>query len=167
MAAYAKDNKLVVGHFGAPLVPTRATLAVANEKGFSWGSDVAFDALDCNTLASGDADVINTTLQLILPCLDDVKILATVTGERISLIPDVPTLGEQIPNLKISLWNGLFVHKDTPQDIRDKIEAVAMKTVASARAQKLAAETGALVYWQNAQEAAAQIQADTEVLSNF
>lgn len=167
MAAYAKDNKLVVGHFGAPLVPTRATLAVANEKGFSWGSDVAFDALDCNTLASGDADVINTTLQLILPCLDDVKILATVTGERISLIPDVPTLGEQIPSLKISLWNGLFVHKDTPQDIRDKIEAVAMKTVASERAQKLAAETGALIYWQNAQEAAAQIQADTEVLSNF
>ena len=49
------------------------------------GADAAFDMLDCNSLVSGDADVINTTLQLVLPCIDDVKILASVTGERISL----------------------------------------------------------------------------------
>ena len=58
--------------------------------GFDWGSDAAFDALDCNTLASGDADVINTTLQLILPCLDDVKVLVSITDERIPLVPDAP-----------------------------------------------------------------------------
>jgi len=164
LAAYAQENDVVLGHFGAPLVPTQVTMAAAAAMGFSYASDAAFDALDCNTLASGDVDVINTTLQLILPCLDDVKVLASVGGERISLTPDTPTVSELVPELDIALWNGLFVHSDTPQDVRDRIIAVAQRTVASERVQQLAAETGALVYWQNADEAAAQIATDIETL---
>jgi hypothetical protein len=128
LAAYAKDNDVALGHFGDPLTPTQVTKALAVTKGgFEWGSDAAFDALDCNTLASGDADVINTTLQLILPCLDEVKVLVSITDERIALVPDAPTAGEVDPKLNVALWNGLFVHKDTPQDVRDKIIAVAQK----------------------------------------
>ena len=160
MAEHAKANELALGHFGAPLIPTKVSLAYAKTAGFEWGQDAAFDMLDCNTLASGDADVINTTLQLILPCLDDVKVLASVTGERIPLTPDAPTMGEIDSQLGISLWNGLFVTKDTPQDVRDKIIAVAKESVMSERAQRLGAETGAGVYWIGAQEAAAQIKAD-------
>lgn len=167
MATHAKSNELALGHFGAPLIPTRVSLAYAKVAGFTWGSEAAFDALDCNTLASGDADVINTTLQLILPCLDDVKILASVTDERISITPDTPTVGEIEPSLAITLWNGLFVHKDTPQDIRDKISAVAMKTMSSERAQKLAADTGAGVYWMNPADSAAQIEADKTSLGKI
>ncbi|MEE4346825.1 MAG: tripartite tricarboxylate transporter substrate-binding protein, partial [Paracoccaceae bacterium] len=65
LAEYAQDNELALGHFGNVLTPTQVTMALAKTMGFEWGSDAAFDALDCNTLASGDADVINTTLQLI------------------------------------------------------------------------------------------------------
>ena len=160
LAAHAKDNDVALGHFGAPLVPTRVSLAYAKTAGFEWGSEAAFDALDCNTLASGDADVINTTLQLILPCLDSVKVLASITDDRISLTPDAPTMGEVNADLGIALWNGLFVHKDTPADVREKIVAVARETMASERAQKLAAETGAQVYWQDAEASAARIEAD-------
>ena len=167
MAEHAKTNELALGHFGAPLVPTRVTLAYAKVAGFEWGSEAAFDMLDCNTLASGDADVINTTLQLVLPCLDSIKVLASVTDERIPLTADAPTLGEVAPDLGISLWNGLFVHKDTPQDVRDKIIAVAKETVMSERAQKLAAETGAGVYWMDADASAAQIEADQEALGRI
>ena len=103
------------GHFGAPLIPTKVTLAYAKGAGFEWGSDAAFDMLDCNSLASGDADVINTTLQLILPCLDDVKVLASVTGEGISLTPDSPTVGEVNPDLALALWNG---HSSTRTRLR-------------------------------------------------
>ena len=106
MAEHAKSNGVALGHFGAPLIPTKVTLAYAKGAGFEWGSDAAFDMLDCNSLASGDADVINTTLQLILPCLDNVKVLASVTGERISLTPDSPTIGEVNPDLALALWNG-------------------------------------------------------------
>ena len=160
LAEYAQDNELALGHFGNVLTPTQVTMALAKTMGFEWGSDAAFDALDCNTLASGDADVINTTLQLILPCLDSVKVLASITDERIPLVPDAPTVGEIEPSLDIALWNGLFVTKDTPQDVRDKIIAVAEKTVMSERAQQVAADTGGLVYWQNAEDSAARIKAD-------
>ncbi|MCK8482520.1 tripartite tricarboxylate transporter substrate-binding protein [Aliiroseovarius sp. S2029] len=162
LAAYAKENDVALGHFGDVLTPTQVTKAYAVNAGFDWGSDAAFDALDCNTLASGDADVINTTLQLILPCLDSVKVLMAITDERISLIPDVPTIGELDESLNIALWNGLFVTKDTPADVREKIAAVASKTVMSERAQNVAKETGALVYWMDADASAARIAADQE-----
>lgn len=167
LAEYAGSNDVVLGHFGAPLVPTQVTFGIAKEMGFSFASDAAFDALDCNTLASGDVDVINTTLQLVLPCLGDVKVLASIGSERIPLTPDAPTVAELAPNLNVALWNGLFVHKDTPQDVRDKIIAVAKKTVMSDRAQKLAADTGAAVYWQPAEEVAKQIATDIETLAGI
>ncbi len=167
LAEYAGSNDVVLGHFGAPLVPTQVTLGLAKEMGFSYASDAAFDALDCNTLASGDVDVINTTLQLILPCLDSVKVLASIGSERIPLTPDTPTVAELAPDLSVSLWNGLFVHKDTPQEARDKIIAVAEKTMQSERAQKLAAETGAAVYWQPADDVVGQIQSDIETMARI
>ena len=167
LAAYAKENDVALGHFGDPLTPTQVTKAMAVTKGFEWGSDTAFDALDCNTLASGDADVINTTLQLILPCLDDVKVLVSITDERISLVPDAPTAGEVDPEMNIALWNGLFVHKDTPADVRAKIIAVAEKTVMSERAQNVAKETGALVYWQGADDAAARVARNIETVAKI
>lgn len=160
LAAHAKSNDLALGHFGAPLTPTQVSLAAAASLGFEWGSDAAFDMLDCNTLASGDADVINTTIQLILPCLDKVKILASITNERISMAPNAPTMGEIVPDLNISLWNGLFVKQGTSDEVKATLIASAKKTMATDRAKKVAADTGALVYWMDADAAAAQIEAD-------
>ena len=160
LAAHAKDNKVALGHFGYGLVPTRVSIIAGMDLGFEFGSEAAFDALDCNTLASGDADVINTTVQLVLPCLDEIKPLASITGERIPVLPDTPTMAEQVPGLDISLWNGLFVPKGTPQAVKDKLAAVAERVVMSDKAQKLSQETGALVYWQNAEQSAARIDAD-------
>ncbi|MCB4457729.1 tripartite tricarboxylate transporter substrate binding protein [Leisingera sp. McT4-56] len=167
LAAYAQENDVALGHFGDVLTPTQVTKAYAKNAGFEWGSDAAFDALDCNTLASGDADVINTTLQLVLPCLDQVKVLVSITDERIPLAPDAPTIGELDESLNIALWNGLFVNKDTPQDVRDKIIAVAEKTVMSERAQNVAKETGALVYWQNAEDSAARVANDIDTMARI
>ena len=160
LAAHAKDNKVALGHFGYGLVPTRVSIIAGMDLGFEFGSEAAFDALDCNTLASGDADVINTTVQLVLPCLEEIKPLASITGERIPVLPDTPTMAEQVPGLDISLWNGLFVPKGTPQAVKDKLAAVAERVVTSDKAQKLSRETGALVYWQNAEQSAARIDAD-------
>ncbi|MEZ5652771.1 MAG: tripartite tricarboxylate transporter substrate binding protein [Burkholderiaceae bacterium] len=161
LAEHAKTHDVVLGHFGAPLIPTKVTLALAKQMGFAYASDAAFDALDCNTIASGDVDVMNTTIQLVLPCLDKVRVLATVTEQRIAVVPDAPTVGELVPGLKLALWNGLFVRKETPADVREKIAAVARKTIAGERAQKFAKETGAQIYWKDASAAATQIEEDT------
>ncbi len=167
LAEHAKNTDVALGHFGAPLIPTRVTLALAKEMGYTYASDAAFDALDCNTLASGDVDIMNTTLQLVLPCMDKIKVLASVGAERIALTPDVPTVAEVVPDLNIALWNGLFVHKDTPADVREKIIAVAKKVALSDAAKKLAKDTGALIYWQDAEAAAAQIESDIEALGRL
>jgi len=164
LAEHAKKNDVALGHFGGPLVPTQVTKALAKKKGFEFASDAAFDALDCNTLASGDVDVMNTTLQLILPCMDKVKILASIGSERIPLTPEVPTVSEMVPELNLSLWNGLFVHKDTPQDAREKIIASAKKVIESDAAKKLAKDTGAQIYWQDVEASNKQIESDIEAL---
>jgi len=92
-------------------------------------------------------------------------VLASITEERISLTPDTPTLGEVAPALGMTLWNGLFVNKDTPQDVRDKIIAVAKKTMMSERAQKVAADTGASIYWEDAESSAKHILSDMEAFA--
>ena len=167
LASYAADNSVLLAHFGADLTPTQVTFAMAAQMGFDYGADAAFDAIDCNTFASGDADVGNTSIQLLLPCLDDMTILATLTTDRLPMTPDSPTVGEIRPELKLGMWNGLFVHADTPADVREKIAAVAAETMASDRAKEFAAQTGAVVYWQDAEAAAAQIEADLVVMGTM
>ncbi len=167
LAEYAQENAVSLGHFGIVATPTQVSFALASQMGFAWGSDAAFDALDCNTLASGDADVINTTLQLVLPCLDDLTILTSLTDERIPLTPDAPTVGELAPELALTTWNGLFVHRDTPAEVRERIAAVAERVVLGERAQQIAADTGAEVFWQDAEESMARIAHDMETLARI
>lgn len=160
LAAHAQDNDVVLGHFGAGLAPTKATFAGAALMDFEFADDSAFDLLDCNSLSSGDADVINTTLALIEPCLDDVKVLANIGQERISKLPNVATLSEQSGAADLELWNGLFVKKGTPQEVIDVIAEVAQQVVNSEAGQKLMAETGARLYWEGTEAANARIAAD-------
>ncbi len=160
LAAHAQDNDVVLGHFGAGLAPTKATFAGAALMDFEFADDAAFDLLDCNSLSSGDADVINTTLALIEPCLDDVKVLANIGSERIGKLPDVATLSEQSGVSELELWNGLFVKKGTPQEVIDVIADVAQQVVNSEEGQQLMAETGARLYWEGTAEANARIEAD-------
>ncbi len=160
LAAYAQDNDVVLGHFGAGLTPTRASFAAATLMDFEFADDAAFDLLDCNTLSSGDADVINTTLALIEPCLDDVNVLANIGSEPIAKLDGVQTLAAQSGVNDVELWNGLFVKKGTPQEVIDVLSDIASATMASDEAQQLMAETGARVYWQGMDEAAARIETD-------
>lgn len=161
LAEHSKANPVRLAHFGYGIEPTMMTVFALQELGGAFSAEAAFDAVDCSTLANGDADVINTTAQLVLSCLGDIKVLATITGDRTSITPDVATLGEQVPALAgASLWNGLFVPKGTPQEVKDKIAAAAQAVVASDAAQEIAKTTGALVYWQDQAAATAQVAKD-------
>ncbi len=160
LAAHAQDNDVVLGHFGAGLTPTRASFAAAKLMDFEFADDAAFDLLDCNTLSSGDADVINTTLALIEPCLDDINVLANIGSDPIGKLDGVETLAAQSGVNDIELWNGLFVKKGTPQEVIDVLAKIASETMAGEEAQQLMAETGARVYWQGMEDSAARIEAD-------
>lgn len=163
LAAYGADNDVSLGHYGSFLAPTQVTFAAAQKTGWDFSSEAAFDLLDCNVLASGDVDVVNATLQTLLPCIDDLKILASIGEERTPLTPDTPTVAEIVPDLTLALWNGLFVPAGTPQEARDKIEAAAKAALETEAAQTLSRETGVQLYWKDAAQAAAQIEADSVV----
>lgn len=160
LSAHAQDNDVVLGHFGAGLTPTRATMAAARKLDFEFADDSAFDMLDCNSLSSGDADVINTTLALIEPCLNDIKVLASIGSEPIAKLDGVETLSTQAGINDIELWNGLFVKKGTPQEVVDVLSEIAKETMMGEDAQKLMTETGARVYWQGAADAEKRIMTD-------
>jgi tripartite-type tricarboxylate transporter receptor subunit TctC len=167
LSAYAQENPVALGHFGDATSPARHTFALAKALGFEFASNAAFDALDCNTLASGDVDVLTTTLQQIRPCLDDLTILASVTNQRIPILPDVPTAGEITPELAFTTWNGLFVRAGTPQDARDALAAVTQEVIASDAARKLSEETGAEIYWLDAAHSDEQMAKDARTLETI
>lgn len=167
LAAHAQDNDVVLGHFGAGLTPTKASFVAAKTMGFEFADDSAFDLLDCNTLSSGDADVINTTLALIEPCLDDVNVLANIGENPIPKLDGVETLAAQSGIAPLELWNGLFVTKGTSQEVIDKIAEIASATMAGEEAQALMAETGAAVYWQGMEESLARIENDRATDAEF
>ena len=167
LAAYAQDNDVVLGHFGASLTPTVASFAAAKAMDFEFADDSAFDLLDCNTLSAGDADVINTTLALIEPCLADLNILANIGNDKIGKLPEVETLSSQSGIKDLELWNGLFVTKGTPQEVIDTLAQIAKDTMASDAAQQLMVETGAGVYWQDAATAAERVLNDREVVGEM
>jgi len=138
LTKYAMENAVAFGHAGRSLPPTKLAIAFAKNTGFEWGDEIELNRADCNALASGKVDVISTTLQQIMPCLNDINVLASITESRNPRIPNTPTLGEIDPTLVLGFWNGLFVHKDTPPDIRTKITDAAKISVTSERARALA-----------------------------
>ncbi|MEH0932447.1 tripartite tricarboxylate transporter substrate-binding protein [Micromonospora sp. CPCC 205558] len=51
-----------------------------------------------------------------------VKAYAVTTPERVKSLPDLPTTAEAgLPQLKVSVWHGLYVPADTPKEIVQKL----------------------------------------------
>ncbi|WP_421848135.1 tripartite tricarboxylate transporter substrate binding protein [Marinomonas sp.] len=162
LATYSQSHKVSLGHFGYQAGPTAMTFQAADRLNINFSSNAPFDATDCSVLANGDADVINTTTQLILACLKsgDAKILTSFTSSRITLAPDVPTLDE-VAGIPLTTWNGLFVPKGTPEDIKQRIAEIAQKALQSQQVKDIAAETGAVVYWLGEEESKKRIEEET------
>ncbi|MGB1237598.1 MAG: tripartite tricarboxylate transporter substrate binding protein [Pseudomonadales bacterium] len=161
LAAHSKGNPVALGHFGYQALPTAITFKAAAQEKITFSSDAAFDSLDCSTLANGDADVINTTTQLILACLKsgEAKLIAAITKDRISIAPQTPTLYEQT-GIAQTTWNGLFVKRGTAPGIKSRIAQIAQKTMQSQRAIDISKTTGAGVFWIGGEEAKALVERD-------
>jgi tripartite-type tricarboxylate transporter receptor subunit TctC len=49
------------------------------------------------------------------------RVLAVTGATRSDALPDIPTVGEFLPNYETSQWYGVGVPKNTPTDIVDKL----------------------------------------------
>lgn len=159
LATYSQSNNVTLGHFGRQALPTAMTFQAADRLGIKFSSDSGFDATDCSILESSQVDVINTTTQLIMDCLQSgkVKILVSFTSSPISLSPGSQTMDEAA-GIPLSIWNGLFVRKGTPEEVKQRIIEIAKVALRSDEVQKIANETGAGIYWQDAESAKMRIQ---------
>ncbi|RAU18915.1 tripartite tricarboxylate transporter substrate binding protein [Nitrincola tibetensis] len=163
LAEYSKENNVSLGHFGYQALPTAITFQAAEQQGIRIASDAAFDENNCATLATGDATIINTTTQLILSCLKsgEVKILTSMTYERLSIAPEIATLAEQT-GITQTTWNGLFVKAGTPDSVKEKIADIAQAALNSDRVRDLSNSTGAGIYWIGGSEAEELVAKDFE-----
>lgn len=167
MAEYAKANPLRLAHFGFETIPAQQTFEAARQLGFEFSTETGYDVTDCTTLANGDADVMNSTVGLVLACKDDVKVIAAYTTAPLTVFPEAPLLKDQITGPTFALWSGLFVPKGTPQEVKDKIAAIAEKAMQSDAAKQVATTTGTEVYWMPAAEAQARIDADYKAIEEL
>jgi tripartite-type tricarboxylate transporter receptor subunit TctC len=73
------------------------------------------------------------------------KAYAVSTRERVSLLPDVPTVLELgFPESVSSSWQGLFAIAGTPQPIIDKLHAAVLQAMADPNVRKLMNQGGML-----------------------
>lgn len=161
LADYSQSNNVSLAHFGYQALPTAITFKAADEVGIQFSSNAPFDAINCSTLANGDADVVNTVTQTILSCLKsgDVKIIASITHQRLSISPDVATLKEQT-GVAQTTWNGLFVKKGTPDNVKQVIADIAQKALQSDKVTAISQNTGANVFWMGGKQAQQVIEND-------
>jgi tripartite-type tricarboxylate transporter receptor subunit TctC len=77
-------------------------------------------------ILGGQVDLLcdQTTNTLTYIKADKVKLFGTTTLQRLSSLPDVPTLNEQgLKGFQVVAWHGMYASKGTPQPVLDKLNA--------------------------------------------
>lgn len=77
-------------------------------------------SLAAQALIGGEVDEVVLGVAPALPLIraGRVRPLAVLSEKRVATLPDVPTSSEAgYPNIRISIWYGLFVPSGTPQDV--------------------------------------------------
>lgn len=89
--------------------------------------------------------------------------LAVTSGERIALLPDVPTLSEKGINLEIAMRYSVFAPKGTPDEVLDILRK-AIKNVTDTEEYKDKIESmGAMVMYKPGQEMLSQYKKDYDL----
>ena len=79
-------------------------------------------ALALNDLIAGSTQVMFPQLPVVLGAAQNgqIKALAVTTRNRLSQLPDVPTLAEtELPGFNVGGWNALYGPRGLPNDVRD------------------------------------------------
>lgn len=78
-----------------------------------------------NDLIPGRVDVIFDNMPSILQHAKSgsVRALAVSTKERVTVVPEIPTIAETVPGFDVFSWFGFFVPARTPQDVIARINA--------------------------------------------
>src|SRR6185295_1889982 len=59
-----------------------------------------------------------------------IKILGLTGGKRLSIVPDIPTVGETLPGFDMGIWQSVVAPAGTPREIVNKLYASLAKVMA-------------------------------------
>jgi tripartite-type tricarboxylate transporter receptor subunit TctC len=79
-----------------------------------------------NALLGGQVDLLCDQTTQTVPLIKDgrVKVFGVTTLNRLSALPNVPTLDEQgLKGFEVKVWHGMYAPKGTPAPVLDKIGA--------------------------------------------
>jgi tripartite-type tricarboxylate transporter receptor subunit TctC len=84
-------------------------------------------------LIAGNIPVAFATAPAALPQIEAgrIRALATTRAERIPELPDIPTIAETVPGVTTLSWAGLFAPAATPAPVVGRLNAAAVKAVAT------------------------------------
>ena len=114
-------------------------------------------------LLAGEVDlgIISTTPALPYIESGDLKALAVAQAERIPELPDIPAIGEIVPEYEgVENWNGVFAPAGTPPEIIEKLNAATVAFLATAEGKEAMARIGAGAASSSPDEFKAHIERD-------
>ena len=78
-----------------------------------------------NDLMGGQVDLLCDQTTQTAPVIQDgkrVKVFGVTTPQRLSSMPNIPTLNEQgLKGFDVKVWHGMYAPKGTPKEVIDKI----------------------------------------------
>jgi tripartite-type tricarboxylate transporter receptor subunit TctC len=92
-----------------------------------------------NDLVAGQIDLIvdQTANSIIQVRAGTIRAYAVTDDKRVAQASDIPTTDEAgLPGFHMTLWSGLWVPKDTPKEIVDKLNAAAIEALGDPQVRK-------------------------------
>jgi len=127
--AYAKANPGKLNHGSSG----RGTTQHLAGELFKMMTGVSFVHVAYRGAAPALTDLLGGQVQLLFEALPasiehiksgSIRGLAVTTAARSPALPEVPTVGEYVPGYEASGWNGLLAPKNTPAEIRERLNRV-------------------------------------------
>jgi tripartite-type tricarboxylate transporter receptor subunit TctC len=95
-------------------------------------------------LLAGDIPLGMESANVALPLWRDkkIKILGLTGGQRLSIAPDIPTIGETLPGFDLGIWQSVVVPAGTPKDIIARLYGSLAKVMAMDEVKKRLLDSG-------------------------
>jgi tripartite-type tricarboxylate transporter receptor subunit TctC len=94
---------------------------------------------------AGQVQIAMDGLLPVEPLVKDgrLKAIALTSSKRARISPDIPTIGELVPGYASDTWYGILVPAGTPKDVVAKLQAAAVKAIASPAVRERLTKLGA------------------------
>ena len=118
-------------------------------------------------LLGGQIDAVSTGPATVLQQVKagKLRVLAHWGNGQLGALPDVPSLKDAGFNAEYAQWSGLFIPRDTPEPIAQRLRAAAKFAAQDAKVKEVILSAGSPVLYQDAPDFQNYVQADASRMS--